>query len=327
MLLFGRKKDSGGKPRRILYATDLHGAENTYLKFLNAAKIYKAQICIVGGDITGKAIVPVVEQPDGSYYAYVMGQKKVAGSEEELLSLEREIRFNGMYPYRTGLSEMEELSNNNVLLDQKFEELMRVQIKRWADLARERLQPAGISCYITGGNDDPLLIEEELQKSDYVVAAEGQVLNIDENFVMISTGYGNPTPWNCPRDIPEDDLYAKIEAMAEQVGDMESCIFNLHVPPVDSDLDLCPKLDTSVSPPRPLMGVTISAGSNAVRRAIEKYQPLLALHGHIHESRGVVKIGKTVCINPGSEYSEGILRAAVIDVSKGKVVASQLIAV
>ena len=60
-------------------------------------------------------------------------------------------------------------------------------------------------------------------------------------------------------------------------------------------------------------------GSSAVRSAIEKHQPLLGLHGHIHESKGFVKIGRTFCVNPGSEYGEGILRGVIIDLEDGKV--------
>jgi len=62
----------------------------------------------------------------------------------------------------------------------------------------------------------------------------------------------------------------------------------------------------------------------AVREAIEKYKPLLGLHGHIHESRGVVNIGRTLCINPGSEYGEGIIRGAIVDLAKDKVLSYQL---
>ena len=54
-------------------------------------------------------------------------------------------------------------------------------------------------------------------------------------------------------------------------------------------------------------------GATSVRKAIEEYQPLLGLHGHIHESRGVARLGRTICINPGSRYNEGILQGVIID--------------
>ncbi|RLG63511.1 hypothetical protein DRO02_06455 [archaeon] len=61
------------------------------------------------------------------------------------------------------------------------------------------------------------------------------------------------------------------------------------------------------------------AGSKSVRYVIEKYQPLVSLHGHIHESFGFCKIGRTYCVNPGSEYAEGILRAFLVEIDGKKV--------
>jgi Icc-related predicted phosphoesterase len=59
-------------------------------------------------------------------------------------------------------------------------------------------------------------------------------------------------------------------------------------------------------------------GSTAVREAIERQRPLLGLHGHVHESAGVEKIGRTVCINPGSDYGDGILRGAIVELDRDR---------
>jgi uncharacterized protein len=142
---------------------------------------------------------------------------------------------------------------------------------------------------------------------------------------MISTGYGNPTPWQCPRDITEEQLHDRIEAMATQLPDARRAVFNLHVPPYASGLDLCPRLDTSTQPPRPLVGEQAPAGSSAVRDALTRFQPLLSLHGRIHESPGVRALGRTTAVNPGSEYGEGILHSAVIDLVDGRVHSAQLL--
>src|SRR5262249_13434051 len=159
--------------------------------------------------------------------------------------------------------------------------------------------------------------EPVLSGDPYAVNGEGQVIEIAPGIEMISTGYGNPTPWNCPRDVSEEELGEIIDAMASKLSDPARAVFNLHVPPVGSGLDSCPRLDTSVSPPRAVPGEIMSAGSTAVRGAIEKYGPLLSLHGHIHESAAVSEIGRTTCVNPGSEYEEGVLRSAVVDVFDG----------
>jgi Icc-related predicted phosphoesterase len=69
--------------------------------------------------------------------------------------------------------------------------------------------------------------------------------------------------------------------------------------------------------------VTGPVGSTAVRAAIEEHQPLLSLHGHIHESGGAVRIGRTLAINAGSEYGEGVLRGVLVTVGGGKVLRYQ----
>jgi Icc-related predicted phosphoesterase len=61
------------------------------------------------------------------------------------------------------------------------------------------------------------------------------------------------------------------------------------------------------------------AGSTAVREAIEELQPLVGLHGHIHEGRGETKIGRTLCLNPGSVYSEGVLNGVLLTLADGQV--------
>jgi Icc-related predicted phosphoesterase len=213
-----------------------------------------------------------------------------------------------------------------------FVDLMTKRLTRWIDFAEEKLCGSSTTVFVTGGNDDVPEVEELLKKGEqsgkHVVYAEDKVVNLDENHEMISTGYTNITPWNCPRDIPEEELEKRIEAIASRVQKMSNCVFNFHCPPHSSDLDTCPELDTTVSPPIPKSdGASVrmcSAGCRSVRNAIEKYQPLLGLHGHIHESRGQVRIGRTLCINPGSEYGEGILRGALIALDQNGVRNCQL---
>ena len=54
------------------------------------------------------------------------------------------------------------------------------------------------------------------------------------------------------------------------------------------------------------------------RRRSRSYQPALSLHGHIHEARGNCRIGRTLCINPGSSYEQGDLLGAVVDLDGKK---------
>jgi len=145
---------------------------------------------------------------------------------------------------------------------------------------------------------------------------------------MISVGISTPTPWKTPREVSEEELGKMIEEMALKVPDMQKAIFNFHDPPKDSTLDTCPMLDWDQDPPAQITQggqvVLFGAGSVAVRDAIEKHKPMLGLHGHIHESQSVAKIGRTTCINPGSEYAEGVLRGCIVNIVDGEVQGYQM---
>lgn len=306
---------------RIFFSTDIHGSEKCFIKFLNAAKFYKADVLIIGGDITGKAIVPITQQSSGLFSAYFLGERYVLESSEKVAELEKRIRAVGFYPYRTETNKWNEISSNPQKFNELFLTLQVETLKRWINLAEERLKSQKVKVFICPGNDDAPEIDEVLNESDYVVNPEGRIVKLDDYHSMIAIGNSNITPWNCPRDMPEDRLSEKLESLISKIEDHSLAIFCIHVPPYGSGLDVAPQLNKEL---KPVLGpggapIMVSVGSIAVRQAIEKYQPLLGLHGHIHESRGVVRIGRTLCLNPGSEYAEGILRGALIDIEKGKV--------
>jgi Icc-related predicted phosphoesterase len=262
-------------------------------------------------------IIPLVEQPDKTFKALFAGEQKIAKTSAEIAALEKKIRFSGYYPYRTNIQDMKELNVKKNKVDEIFLDLVIETLKNWIQLADERLKGTGIQCYITGGNDDRLEIEPILNSSNVIVNPEGKLVDIDEHHEMISSGYSNMTPWHCPRDISEIELAKKIESMAIQVKNMKNCIFNLHAPPYNTIIDTALELDKDFKPvTRQGRPSEIPVGSTAVRESIEKYQPLLGLHGHIHESRGSYKLGRTLCLNPGSEYGEGILRGVIISLDK-----------
>jgi hypothetical protein len=306
------------QPLRVYFATDLHGSEQCFQKFLRVHELYKADVLIMGGDVTGKQLIPIIRQSDGSYVSYFLEQKTVLKTEAEVEHFENLIRASGSYALRTDEDGYQELSQNPEKVSEKFEQVMLDSFAGWIRRIEEKLSNTGAKVYITGGNDDVFLINDILNKSSYVVNPDLKVLYIDERHPMASLGYGNITPWKCPRDVPEDELTRKIDTMVGELSssEMSNCIFNFHVPPIDSDLDACIKLDTSVDPPKPMtkggQPLMYGGGSVAVRQAIEKYQPMIGLHGHIHESKGMRKLGRTVCFNPGSEYGEGILRGLLL---------------
>ncbi|MGQ4911615.1 MAG: metallophosphoesterase family protein [Candidatus Thorarchaeota archaeon] len=318
---FGRgKKDKKKKMTRIFFATDIHGSERAYMKFVNAGKFYNVDAVILGGDITGKMIVPIVEGKDDTFVANYLGNEFRLQGEDDVVKFEAEVRNAGYYPTRMTREEYEVVKDDEAAADALFLKLMSETVDRWLKTAAERLKPEGIRMYITGGNDDDLRLDDLFIHSEWATYVEGKVVHIDENHEMISSAYVNPTPWDTPREASEEEIAEKIEKMVAQLEDVENSIWNFHAPPYGSGLDIAPKLDTSVYPPKPVQRsgevVYVNVGSTAVRDAIDKYQPLLGLHGHIHEAKGIRKIGRTICMNPGSEYSEAILRGIIINLDE-----------
>jgi hypothetical protein len=303
---------------RIFFTSDVHGSEVCFLKFVNAAKAYRADVLILGGDITGKMIVPIVEQPDGTFAASFLGTTQIMKSHEEREALEKNIRYSGYYPYRATQSEVENLQADKKKLDDLFSGVMADGIRRWISLAEERLKGTNVKCYISPGNDDRFNIDDVLKSSSIILDPEDEVVWVDDHHEMITSGWTNVTPWNSPRETTEEKLGEIFGHMISKVTRMDSCIFNLHCPPYDTPLDEAPELDKTLKPVVSSGGEVsmIHVGSRVVRQLIEKHKPLLGLHGHIHEARGFIKIGRTLCINPGSEYGEGILRGALLNIDE-----------
>lgn len=306
---------------RVFYATDIHGSEDCFRKFLAAGREYKPNVLVLGGDITGKLIIPIIAQSQTEWTTTLLGENITMRNESEIQAVEKTIRAIGYYTYRASRQEAGEIQADKDQVEALFSKLMCESVASWVKLADERLKGSGVKCYVSPGNDDTFAIDPIIQSSEYVIYPEGKAVEIDNEHQMISCGYSNMTPWNCPRDISEEELNKKISDMTVQVQQMDRCIFNLHCPPYNTMLDQAPKLDKDLNPSvQPGGGYEMApAGSTAVRDAIQKHQPLLGLHGHIHESKGTFKIGRTLCMNPGSEYAERILRGLLLDIDGNRV--------
>jgi uncharacterized protein len=303
---------------KIFFATDIHGSEICWRKFLNSAAFYKADMVILGGDVTGKVMIPIVAH-NGYWQVTVRGETHRIENREALADIETQIRNRGSYPAIVSPDELQHLSEEEGEVDRRFSVEMMHSLDRWLDMADGKLRGGQIGCILNGGNDDIFEIDSMIESSPCVTFAEGKVLDLG-GFSMVSMGWTNPTPWDTFREAPEDELAEKIEKVAKHVPDMGRAIFNFHAPPYGTGLDDAPALDDTL---RPIHGGAVMkpVGSKAVRDSIMKHQPLLSVHGHIHESRGVKKMGRTLALNPGSVYGDGVLQGAVIelDVKKAKV--------
>ena len=302
---------------RIFFATDVHGSEICWRKFLNSGQHYEADAIILGGDMTGKALVPVIHDDGDNWHATLLENRQDLVGEEAVAEFEEAVIRRGYYPFRTTPEEVRELHENEAHWHGLFAREMLKTVERWMEIADEKLEGTGIACYVCPGNDDQLDVDDVIENAKHVQLAEGRVVEID-GYQMASTGWSNPTPWDTYREEDEPHLGERIRKVVSQVtADPSRTIFSMHCPPYGSKLDDAPELTADMSL-KDAGRATKPVGSTAVRELIEEYQPALSLHGHIHEARGSIRIGNTLCINPGSSYEQGQLLGAVIELDGKK---------
>ncbi len=298
------------KHQRWFFATDVHGSDRCYRKFLAAARVYEADVLLLGGDVAGKGIVPIIRETNERYRVTFQGVEETVSVSNVDAVIER-IAFNGLYPYECTADEAAHL-HDPVRREQVIEKLIEAQLRHWIELTEHRLDDR-VRCLITPGNDDPQIVDSVLLTADRVECPERQLADI-YGVALASLGNTNPTPWHTEREYSEDELREQIDAMLSDLDERQPLIFNFHCPPFGSGLDLAPQLDDTLRPVIRHGGVRdIPVGSTAVREAIEHYKPSIGLHGHIHESQGASRIGRTRCYNPGSDYASGVLKGLIVD--------------
>lgn len=324
------RRERRERATRLFFASDLHGSTPAFRKFVNAARVFEVDALVFGGDLMGKALVPILAGPGGTLRAEFQGLTHEL-SPDDLGVFCRSVETAGFYWEVMEPDEHSALQDDPAALADAFDRLARERLRAWIAFAEERL--AGeVRCYLTGGNDDSPAVLSVLEEADgtHVVACEHRVVDLDGVHSMITVGYSTPTPWRTAREASEEEITAAIDASMRAVRDPSRCVFNLHVPPVDSGLDTCLRLvevDGGLPTRMKDQGrpVWFGAGSRAVREAIRTYQPAVGLHGHIHESPGRRRYGRTHCFNPGSEYGQGTLRGLVLSLRDGEVVGYQVV--
>jgi uncharacterized protein len=326
---FGRRKTAqrSEAERTIFFASDLHGSEVCFKKFVAAAKFYGADSLLLGGDISAKIVVPVVRAGAGTYRAELHGHQERI-DESAVDDFERRAWNSGLYTERMDPDEYQHYSDHPSEVERLFDRVMRRTVQRWLEYAKTKLADSPVIIYTAPGNDDPLAVDEVLlaHGDDRIRFTEGEIVEIAPGMEMLNTGYTNHTPWDTHREYSEEQIAEHLRAMTGRLEHPQTAIFNIHVPPYNSRLDTAPLLGQDLKVKTAAGAVmTAPVGSTSVRAAIEDVQPLLTLHGHIHESGGSVKIGRTTAINVGSEYGEGILRGVLITIGDGKLLGYQAV--
>lgn len=301
---------------KVFYCTDIHGSTRCWRKLVSAGEFYGADRVILGGDMTGKAIVPVVKQKDGTCTSNFLGRKWTLKDTKEVEAHKKLIVDAGMYIFEGTPDDFDGLRDKKERVDEIFKQKVLERLREWLRIAEVNLKPKHRQIIVAPGNDDQEYVDPLLRESDVIIDAEGHVLDLDGHHEMLSSGWTNPTPWHTARECSEEDLKKRIEAMTSQIKNVGTSIFNLHAPPFGSGLDVAPKLKENLEiDPREMT----EAGSTTVSEMIKKYQPLLGLHGHIHEATGKRQIGRTLCVNPGSNYTEGILSGTIVTLDDRKI--------
>lgn len=326
-----RRLTKSARPRdrerlTLYYASDVHGSERCWRKFLAAGSFYGASQLVMGGDLTGKAIVPIVSPGDGTYEATFLGERHAGSDEASLHDLLAAIRFNGMYPWLATAAEIADAAADPQLQARLFDEVIVAEIRRWVEIADEKLTGDGPGVFVIGGNDDPWSIDAPLRAARRLTFCDDDVVALGPH-ELASLSYANPTPWDSPRELDEEALYERLKRLTDRLERPQRAILNLHVPPHGSGLDTANEIDPETLT-RVLAGgqpVDVPVGSVAVRHIIEEIQPLLALHGHIHESKGEARIGRTLCLNPGSDYASGRIDGALVRLEPDRVVSHQFV--
>lgn len=315
----GREVESGigargarGSASRLIvfFATDLHGSETCFRKFLMAPRLCGADVLVLGGDIVGRSLIPITRMPDG-YRAEIDGRMVTGLSTGDLKEVKESIRRRGGYFVIGDADELGRLSDPDEFR-LALHDAMRKSLEDWVTLAEERLCGTGVRCLVIPAGEDPLELDSVWSGAENVIFAGDRVLSLDDSHELLALSCSTPTPFKHPREVSELEMRGVLDALADEVSDLDNALVVAHTPPYGSVLDQAPLLDENL---RRTAGtvVAVPVGSIAVRDFVEHRQPLVAAHGQVHERSASCRIGRTLCINPGSQASEGLLSGALVE--------------
>lgn len=293
----------------LLFASDFHGDEGSWRAFLRTGARLGAGVLVYGGDYTPYS---VAIGPFAGGAAEVSPLRRRCHAQMTPPALVERYRASGVAAALVDADTLVELEGS-VAGDRRawhafVARRTEAQLRRWCALAAAVLPPAALLAVVPG-NHDPLQLDDLLRRQSGLCFLDGDVCPLPGGFSLLGVGWTNRTPLRSPRECDEDELRARIAAAAAAVPDPDAAVFCLHCPPAATRLDRA----------RPRGREAGHVGSTAVRQAIEAYQPLLSLHGHIHESAGQDHLGRTVCLNPGSQAPRGADQGYLVQLRRGEV--------
>lgn len=307
-----------GEDLTIFHVADIHGSDVCFRKWMNAGRFYGADVLVIGGDLTGKILLPIYQRgPNEGWTATWQGRQVVLETRREVDELVTTARATGAYGYVTTQDEIAEIRASPDLERAVFTRLKLEALGSWVRLADERLADQRVRALVMAGNDDPPEIDEVLAASTALEDVGGRVVELAAGITMASVGESTPTPWHTPREMPDADLGSKVMETVASMPAGGTSIWNLHMPPRKTGIDEAAVLDADLRVQYTGSGEPKMqpVGSESIRDLIERTQPTLALHGHIHEGRGRYRLGRTVGANPGSQYQDGVLMGVLVRVS------------
>ena len=304
-----------GSSRRLFFATDLHGSEICFRKFVNAASFYGVSVLFLGGDLSGKVMLPVWKRANG-YEVSTKGRMTSLQTKSELAAFRRSQADRGTYT--AVVSEADYTVMTEGERQALFDQAICERLSLWLDFAADRLRGTETRIVAIAGNDDPWAVDDLLNSCEVVTFVDSKVVELDSEIQVLGFGYSTPTPWDTPRELSDTEIGCRLALLTAQLKTAPATIFHVHVPPFGTGLDSCVELDAEL---RPVIGpggpMMQSVGSHAVRTAIDQVSPALGLFGHVHEARAVTRIGRTFCLNPGSNYGQGTLLGAIVTIDGG----------
>ena len=200
-------------------------------KFISGGKFYEVETLILGGDMTGKAIIPIIAQGNDKYKVILLEQESILEDQEAVNEMSATIQNRGYYPYVTDPDEVNEISTTPGRSDELFLKQVTGTLERWMAYADDKLAGTGISCYVCPGNDDIFEVDDVIASSKTVQHTEGKVIHLNDNHEMVSSGWSNPTPWDTHREEPDEALESRLEAVISQASNPSTAIFNFHPHP------------------------------------------------------------------------------------------------